>query len=285
MNLDFWHAVRARGYRLPEHADLGALTDELLAMLGSPDGDLRDDIAYATLATWLRERRYTTQALHTMGGQMVNNLRIGLGEEESDSVFLRAFSVLILGEIVALDAQDPQLHAALVREWAAEASRYLRLERDERGYVPGHGWAHAAAHTADCLSAIAAHPATDAADLREILTSVADRILRPAAQVFLHDEDERLAFACLAVLRRAEIAREDVLTWCARFDHPEEDGNWQTASSRDEGARTYVNVKAFLRSLYFQLLWTKNQPPHRDDVLKSVLETIRGVGWTFACLE
>ncbi len=280
MDRDFWAAVRGQGYRPPEHADLEALTDELLVMLGSPDGELRDDIAYATLATWVSEGRYAAQALGTMGGQMVKNLRVGLGDQASDSVFLRAFSVLILGEIVAVDAKDPHLPTALLRAWMAEAVQYLRLERDERGYVPGRGWAHAAAHTADCLGAMAAHPATAASGLREILAAVADRILRPGAQVFLHEEDERLAFASLAVLRRPEIAQGDVQAWCGRFAGPAEGGSWQVASSQDQGARVYINVKTFLRSLYFQLLWTPDPLPQRDAVLESVSRTIRMIGTT-----
>ncbi len=278
MNRNFWTAIRAQGYRLPAGADLAALTDELLTMLGSPDGELRDDIAYATLATWVSEGRYDSQALLAMGEHMASSLTVGLGAQASDSVFLRAFSVLILGEIVALDAREPGLPADRVRAWAAEAARYLRLERDERGFVPGRGWAHAAAHTADCLGAVALHPATDAALLRSILAATAERVLRPQGQVFIYEEDERLAFACLALLRRPEIQEADIVAWCDSFLHPTEGGDWRAASAGESGARAYLNVKSFLRSLYLQMLWTQNPPPLREDALQSVLVTIRAIG-------
>ncbi len=275
MDLHFWRDLRSQGFPA-QGANLESLTDELLVMLGSPDGEVRDGIAYEALATWVSGGRYDAGALGDLGDRMVNNLRQGLGDQDADGIFLRAFSILILGEIIALDAKERLLPPARLHAWTSGAIRYLRLERDERGYVPGHGWAHASAHTADCLWAIAGHPESGAKDLLEILSAVADRILRPGAKVFIHDEDERLAYACLGVLRRPEVTVGDVHTWLSRFERPER--GWQAAPAEDDTARTRLNARSFLRSLYFQLLWTRDVPPLGDDLLEAVLRTIRANG-------
>ncbi len=278
MDQAFWMSVRENGYALPEGCDLASLSEELCVLLGDPDPVLRDELAYSTLATWVSEGRYTASALREMGQRMAANLRIGLGEHDTDSVFLRAFSVLILGEIIATDAQHARLPQAVIDAWRAESLHYLGEEADERGFIPGRGWAHAAAHTADCLWAFANHPGTGADALRELLNSIADRVLRHGAQVFIHEEDERLAFACLAAFRRQEISHRDIGRWCARFDTPPSGGTWFNDSREDAGARTYLNVKTFLRSLYLQLLWTDHPPQVRDAALECLLQTLRTIG-------
>ena len=278
MDLHFWRDLRSQGFPLPQGADLESLTDELLLMLGSPDVEVRDAIAYEALATWVSGGRYDAGALRDLGDRMVDNLGEGLGDRDSDGIFLRAFSILILGEIIALDAKERLLAPGPIRGWTSEAIHYLRLERDERGYVPGHGWAHASAHTADCLLAIAAHPETGAKDLLEILSAVADRVLRPGAMVFIHDEDERLAYACLGVLGRPEITIGHVHTWLSRFTRPEDGSGPKVASDENISARTRLNAKSFLRSLYFQLLWTRDVLPLGQDLSEAVLRTIRATG-------
>ncbi|MDA8346823.1 MAG: DUF2785 domain-containing protein [Thermaerobacter sp.] len=278
MDEAFWIAVRKNGYALPEGSDLPALTAQLGGWLGSVDPVLRDEIAYATLATWVSEGRYGADALRELGRQMSRNLEVGLGERGTDSVFLRTFSVLILGEVVAADAKHPRLPAALLDAWRGQTLRYLGAERDERGFVPGRGWAHAAAHAADCLGAFGSHPRTTAEGLQDILHAVADRLLRPGAKVFINEEDERLAYACLAVLRRPEVSHAHIVTWCERFSHPQAGGTWRAATSENEGARTYLNVKTFLRSLYLQLRWCADPPRLRDALEQCILATLRAIG-------
>ena len=41
-------------------------------------------------------------------------------------------------------------------EWGDAIATWLLRERDLRGFVPGKGWAHAVAHGADALGALAA---------------------------------------------------------------------------------------------------------------------------------
>ncbi|MDA8344225.1 MAG: DUF2785 domain-containing protein [Thermaerobacter sp.] len=278
MDQSFWLVVRESGFALPEGHDLMDLTEELLGWLGSPDPALRDEIAYFTLAHWFSQDLYSSKALHEIGQRMVQNLERGLGEVGTDSVFLRTFSILVLGEVVAVDAKHPALPEPLLRAWREAAENYLQAERDARGFVPGRGWAHAPAHTADCLAAFATHPRTDADGLRAILHAVADRVLLYASSVFLFDEDQRLANTCLRALQRTELTDGEIGKWCERFGRPRETETWRAASGREEGARTYLNVKSFLRSVYFQVLWTTAPPPLRESILDHLLVVLCAIG-------
>ena len=58
--------------------------------------------AYPALATWTSRGVYD-DLLSGLGDGMAAGLAVGLGEPESDTVFRRSFSVLVLGECVARD--------------------------------------------------------------------------------------------------------------------------------------------------------------------------------------
>ena len=68
--------------------------------------------AYRILAAWIERGQYGADQLRTMAKQMTANLEAGLGEQDTDSVYLRTYSVLILMEIVAFDNANPFLDQA-----------------------------------------------------------------------------------------------------------------------------------------------------------------------------
>src|SRR6266540_4169251 len=86
---------------------------------------------------------------------MLDNLHIGLGERDTDSVFLRSYSTLVLMEVVAYDNAHPFLGQGEAAGLLDQVLEYLRKERDLRSWVEGPGWAHAVAHTADLLMMLA----------------------------------------------------------------------------------------------------------------------------------
>jgi len=278
MDRSFWLDVRENGFATPQGQDHMRLTEELLLWLGSPDPELRDAIAYETLAHWLEQGLYSVRQRAEIGERMAENLSRGLGEAGTDSVFLRSFSSLILGEAVAADMRDPALPEPVLRAWRGRATHYLVAERDERGFVPDRGWAHATAHTADCLGAFAAHPVTGRDGLEAIMHAVVERVLRHGADVFLFDEERRLAFACLRVLQRTEWTGDDMQAWLARFARPRAYATWREASGDEVGARSRLNAKAFLLELYFQGLWAKAEPPGRGRLLEAIGSALQVIG-------
>src|ERR1700752_945325 len=49
----FWQAIAKNKYAVPEHESADALAHELSALLASPDPELRDELAYSILTTWI----------------------------------------------------------------------------------------------------------------------------------------------------------------------------------------------------------------------------------------
>src|SRR5271156_5888473 len=52
----FWRAIQTNHYAVPEGESAAALAHELSGYLGSPDPELRDDLAYSILDVWIIER-------------------------------------------------------------------------------------------------------------------------------------------------------------------------------------------------------------------------------------
>ena len=103
----------------------------------------------------------------------------GLGQSDTDSVFRRSFSALILAECIARDTERPLVPGGKVLEWGDRIATWILEERDLRGFVPGKGWAHAVAHGADALATLARSPHVGQAELNVLLDVIAERLALP----------------------------------------------------------------------------------------------------------
>ena len=54
---EFWRSILKQHAVVPEHESADALAHELSATLASPDPEVRDDLAYSILATWIHRGR------------------------------------------------------------------------------------------------------------------------------------------------------------------------------------------------------------------------------------
>ena len=275
MDRSFWRVIANDENALPQGEWVAELTPELLGWLGSTDPELRDEFAYRILAAWIERGQYGADQLRTMAKQMTANLEIGLGERGTDSVYLRTYSVLILMEIVAFDNANPFLDQADLDGYLEAALGYLLRERDLRSWVPGPGWANAVGHTADLLMMLARSPHLGTTELQRILDAIADRLLTPSPVVFVHHEDERLAYATLNVLRRDLIDRTWLVAWLDRFTAAPGQESWRSAYASEAESAARANVTAFLRSLYFQLAASRERPPTAAQLVPAVREAIQ----------
>src|SRR5512144_2158649 len=97
MSSTFWEQVKANGLKVPGNRPLADLTTELTAMLGDPDPANRCGIAHATLAAWITDGVYD-DLLEGLGDGMAAGLGVDLGQDGTDTVFRRSYSVLVLAE-------------------------------------------------------------------------------------------------------------------------------------------------------------------------------------------
>lgn len=265
----YWLEVRATGLSVPSDRPLGDLTAELARMLGDPDPDVRDGIAYPTLATWIQRGVYD-DLLPGLGDGMASGLAVGLGERDTDTVFRRAYSALVLSECIARDNSRPLVPGGKVLEWGDRIATWLLRERDLRGYVPGKGWAHAVANGADALAALAASPHVAKPELTVLLDVIADRILARSERLFASGEPDRLAAATMAVLRRDVLPLSIVEPWIARIA-----AATTSRSHRDDPFLHSGDAEAFLRALYLQLSLGKRPPAVRADLLLALVDVFR----------
>src|SRR6476646_8331602 len=99
MSTAYWNQVRSAEMAVPTDRPLTDLTAELTTMLGSTDPVERDEIACSILATWVTAGVYD-DLLAGLGDGMARGLLRGLGETETDSVFRRSFSALVLATCI-----------------------------------------------------------------------------------------------------------------------------------------------------------------------------------------
>ncbi|MBX3085396.1 MAG: DUF2785 domain-containing protein [Anaerolineae bacterium] len=151
MDTAFLLSIADNDYQLPAQYSIEEVTGELLANIGIPDPEQRE-LVYDILSQWILDQRYSPDMLHSLIEHLLRNLYVGLGEQGTDSVFIRSFSVLLLGETVNLDNEVPYLTSEEVHAIADFALDYLRREQDKREFVEGKGWAQALEHGQFCFS-------------------------------------------------------------------------------------------------------------------------------------
>jgi len=216
MSAAYWEQVRSAEMKVPTDRPLADLTAELTTMLGSTDPVERDEFAYPILATWIGEGVYD-DLLAGLGDGMAAGLTQGLGEVDTDSVFRRSFSALVLAECVERDNAETRLPSGKLLEWGDRVAGWLVRERDVRGFVPGRGWAHAVAHGADAVGCLSASPHFGLNELTVLLDVIADRLTLPVDAPFAHGEPDRMAAATMCVLRRNVVPLSVLEPWVARL--------------------------------------------------------------------
>ncbi|WP_420628141.1 DUF2785 domain-containing protein [Candidatus Leptofilum sp.] len=242
-------------FALPDQAKAMPRALEMLPHLGSPDAELRDDLIYSTLATWILADKFEDDDLKALLKQLVgeDHLFYRLDESGTDSVFMRSFSVLLVPLILSRHRVRPFLMPYELRELKVKLLDYLEREQDLRGFVLDEdeagepkGWAHAVAHTADALDELVQCKDMGNEELLEILQAIRRKAAEPTA-VFVHAEDERLVTPVIAALGRKVLKPADVQSWL--------DGFVSLAQQKEPFPDCYrqaQNVKCFLRSLYFR---------------------------------
>lgn len=266
----YWQHVTDSDLRVPTDRRLDDLTAELTTMLGSVDPVQRDEVAYPVLATWI-ERGVYDDLLSGLGDGMATGLLVGLGERDTDTVFRRSFSTLVLAECIQRDNAAALVPPGKVLEWGDRITTWFVRERDTRGFVDGKGWAHTVAHGADALGCLAGSPHFWIHELTVLLDVIADRLLLPTGAVFTAGEPDRLAAATMTVLRRNLVPLGIVEPWVARLT--------ATASAQPPGAGDPFlrrgNPEAFLRALHLQLLLAGDAPEIRSDLLLVLGDALR----------
>ena len=260
----YWETVLAGRCAVPADRPLDDMTVELVALIGEPDPHLRDELALRILTTWIGSGVYD-DLLSALGDGVCEGLRPGLGEEGTLSVLRRSFSARVLAAVVDRESARRSLHPGAVLEWGDRGLSWLVAERDLRGHIPGAGRAHAMRHGADLLRALATSRHLDEGGLMVLLDTLADRLLRPTTYVFVSREEDRLAYATMALLHRNLVDLTLLGPWVERLSSGWADATADAAIGVPVPAQS-LNTMSFARALHLQLLLgvraPDSVPPH-----------------------
>jgi hypothetical protein len=294
MDSAFLQIIIENNYKLPKEYTVAEITPQLISNLGSTESYVRENsyMIFCDLINAGVGVNYSPEQLREIWKQMAHNLTNGIGETESDSVFVRAFSILVLDKLIALDEVTNYLTEPEIRELLEQGLVYLAEEKDLRGQVPQKGWVHAIAHTGDFFWVITRNRFMDSGDLKRILNAIADKVTEPAERTYLYQEDDRLAQAVISALLRNLLDIDFLKTWLERFVNPPSGIVWREAFSYENNNNARYNTITFLRSLYFQLLlgiqyvhhtYANKTPKMRDELLSEITSTLKTIDhWVYA---
>jgi hypothetical protein len=249
---EYWRKIAANKYEVLEGEKKFALAKELSGYLKSSDPELRDDLAYSILATWvLAPDGFSKDELLALEEEWRGNLRMGIGESGTDSVLGRSFSALMLAAIAERELKAPFLGEERYRKLLEAAESYLKEERDLRGFDPVKGWIHATAHTADLLAALARHPSFTEQDQGAVLRALW-RKLATADVVFAYGEQDRLANVIAAMAMRADFDEAGFALWVNQMDKTDF-AIWKDSPPKLEGLQRFENDTYFLSAFVARL--------------------------------
>jgi len=254
-----WARVRADGFAVPTDRPLTDLVAELSGLLRSPDPVIRDNQAYAVLATWIGRGVLSADLLRGLGDELVPRFA-------DPEIQTRTFAPLILDAIVSAGVFEPS--------WVPPFERWYVAEEDLRGYDGKLGWLHAVAHGADLLGTLGLHSAVEPV---QMLRLGIGRLLTPTPYVLRDMEDDRLGYALAATLTRADLTETDAIEWL-------DPAIRALSNPPAEGITPEVtNTIRTLRALYLLTdhgirlpgTTTLTGIPHRDQVKSRLTEVVR----------
>jgi hypothetical protein len=246
----FWRAIAAANYAPPQDESVPALALELARTAGSTDPELRDELGFEICARWVRRPGILADAdVRALLSLHLSNIHKGLGEGESDGVFLRSFSALHLAQIAARDRRQPFFSEAERKQLLEAACKLMREERDRRGWVEGKGWAHPIAHTADLLAQLARAKELGAEQQRAMLAALDAGFA--GANAF--GENGRLSAVLAALVSRSDFVEPDFVRWLGESARAAQ-AVWQTKPFDPAAFQKSENVKSALKDVLLAIV-------------------------------
>lgn len=271
----FWKGIAAQHYAVPEGETAAALAHELSTFLASPDPELRDNLTYSILTSWIRAGKLSDADLISLSDEWRANLKKNIGHAGNNTVLRRSFSALCLSEIAARDVKTPFLGVDRYHALLSDALIYLNQERDLRGYDAKVGWIHSTAHTADLLEALSENSALTALEQEKILNAISER-LATAKVIYTHGEQDRLALAVIAIIERTDFQQKVFAQWLEQMQQKDR-AMWNLSPIPLEEMSRYQNDSYMLEALSARMA-TRNAPTENSpaaETYKSVLKAVQ----------
>ena len=177
------------------------IVKSMVEHIGSTDSELRDELIYSSFYQLIIEKNQLEhELLKELLDMCLSDLLFkGIGENNTDTVFTRSFTTLLIALILFRDNEDNFLSKDMVLKIKDKLIDYINLEKDLRGYVSVKGWAHSIAHVADTIDELVKNQKIDQKFYLEILKALCNKVL-VSTSVYVHGEEERLIIPILEML-------------------------------------------------------------------------------------
>ncbi|MGI2326870.1 DUF2785 domain-containing protein [Planococcus sp. YIM B11945] len=222
----------------------------MMAHIGSTDSELRDRLIYGGFYKLILGGQLSHKTLIGLAEKSLSDqfLMKGIEQRESDAIFTRSFTTLLLALIIQKDNNSDFLPAPMVQQINDRMLEYLDAEKDVRGFVPGKGWAHSVAHAADVFEELAKSQKLGSDSHLKQLHALWGKALI-SDSVYFHEEEERLLVPIIELAKnRGAIKEIETLLSklperiAAQKEHLEEENYWFL----------FANCKLFLKSFYIK---------------------------------
>ncbi|MFJ8065609.1 DUF2785 domain-containing protein [Psychrobacillus sp. NPDC096426] len=258
------------GERTWEEESKVCIVKSMVENIGSTDWELRDKLIYSSFYQLIIEKNQMEQELlnELLELCLSDLLFKGIGEYETDTVFTRSFTTLLIALILYRDNEDNFLSQDMVFKIKDRLIDYINLEKDLRGYISVKGWAHSMAHVADAVDELVKNSKIDQKIYIEILKVLWNKVF-VSTSVYVHDEDERILIPILEMLNNG-LEQEEIETLLQNV--PIELKNQKEQIEEEEYWFLYFNCKTFLKSFYIKVNTNSELKPLQKSIEKCLSE-------------
>lgn len=230
------------------------LLKEMLLNIGNTKSYIRDKLIYNAFIELITKDYLTTDQLKNLFNQLLSNqyLLYEIGFKNSDSVYKRSFSALVLGLLINKDKEQKFLEKSQISLVLDRTCFYLVNEQDKRGFTEEKGWAHSIAHCADLLDEIITHPLFEQSMYKKTVEALVFCVNSPF--VYEDDEIERLSTPTGALINGYGFSQEFIYRIESLINHVL---SKKTYSHLD--IRIISNIRNYLRAIYFKVNLEENK--------------------------
>ncbi len=265
---DTLNSIEANNFEPLESPTPKELLPHFYKNLGSTDPELRDDLIFSVMANWIYRGVFSHEEIFKIAETLAQDEYIlnGIGSENDDSVFIRSASALQLWAIIVTQKEKNFLSFNSIGVIFEKTIKLLLEEVDYRAYVPAKGWANSISHAANILTELVQLPEIKKPWLLLVINAIFDKVLQPGFR-FQGDEIEHLAAPVAEILLREIILEEEILPCFEKLKiQPHFHGQ------DPENFFRFINVRNFLRAVYFYLLDVPDKRRQRDLILIAIQE-------------
>jgi len=186
----------------------------MIENIGNVDSELRDEVIYGGWYDLLIDnKRLTIDQKKFLLNYIFENklLFYGIDKEQSDDVFTRSFTSLLLVLLLENHYENNWISKEDEIRIIEKSISYMKTEKDNRGFVEVKGWAHAFAHGADLLGVISQSTYFEKNNSIEVLEIMKRALID--IENFLYGEEGRFAKATTLLLKNNRISIEKLSLW------------------------------------------------------------------------